>query len=471
MKVLYWHRNDLRFLDNEILSTISQNNDTVLPVYIFNLTDFKMLELGFRKTGIHRFRYIIDTLKVLRGKYKQSGGDMVIRVGDPSSIIKDLVELHKIEKVIVQKELAYEEVREEEKVEKVAKELGCEFRKVWGRTLYHIDDIPYDRETFPLTSKTFRINTTKATEPRALFPVPEKLRFITNENEFGLPAAEDVGFTSEEEVMPRQDIYQAGEDEALKRLSYYSFESELLTSYKWTRNRSLGMDYSSKLSPFLAIGAISPRVIYWKVKEYEKEIKRNISTWWLVFEVVWRDYFCFSAWKHGNKMFFEGGIKDREVEWNNNRELFERWKIGQTGIPFLDAHMKELDTTGFMSNRGRVNSASFLSRDYKVDWRWGAAWFENRLIDYDVYSNWLNWNMQAMEIWYTNPVHQAMKYDKKGEYTLKWNPDLEKLPTPTFHAPWKYSKEQLESYGVTDYQRPVEIYSKWTRSINNIWKE
>ncbi|WP_235298659.1 DASH family cryptochrome [Portibacter marinus] len=470
MKTLLWHRNDLRLLDNETLVQASGPQNLVLPLYIFDPNEYRFLNLGFRKIGIHRFRYLSQTLSILRQNYMDSGGNCMIKVGDPKIIISELVEKFEIEQVLVQKELASEEIIAENQVEEALNEWRIPLHRIWGRTLYHIDDIPYEKQTIPLTSKTFRINTSKYTEPRPIFSRPDHIHFIQAGDWGNLPDAMEVGFTKEEIKEGVQEIYPAGEQAALERLEYYTFESELLTTYKWTRNRSLGLDYSSKFSPFLAVGAISPRVIYWKIKEYEAQIKKNISTWWLVFELVWRDYFCFAAWRHGNAMFHDGGIKKRDVEWNNDQDLFKRWKEGKTGIPFLDAHLKELNQTGFMSNRGRVNAASFLSRDYKVDWRWGAAWFENRLIDYDVYSNWMNWNMQAMEIWYTNPVHQAMKYDKNGEYTLKWNPKLSVLPAPTFHAPWKYSAAELKDYGIADYQKPVEIYKKWSRAVNKIWE-
>jgi deoxyribodipyrimidine photo-lyase len=187
----------------------------------------------------------------------------------------------------------------------------------------------------------------------------------------------------------------------------------------------------------------------------------------LIFEVVWRDFFKYSALRHGNKIFFEGGIKDRAVDWKYDETLFERWKWGKTGIPFVDAHMRQLNQTGFMSNRGRVNCASFLTRDYQIDWRWGAAWFETQLLDYDVCSNWMNWNTQATEIWYTNPVHQSLKYDKEAAYIRKWLPELEAVEGPIAMAPWL-----LEEYGQPhiDYPQPAAVYKKWTRSINNIRK-
>lgn len=121
--------------------------------------------------------------------------------------------------------------------------------------------------------------------------------------------------------------------------------------------------------------------------------------------------------------------------------------------------MRQLNQTGFMSNRGRVNCASYLVHDLKIDWTWGASYFESKLIDYDVSSNWMNWHMQAFEIWYTNPVHQSNKY-KSHDFIRKWIPELSAYGNKEVLIPWKFE--------VPDYPKPIEIYKKWSRAINLI---
>lgn len=467
---LLWFRNDLRLHDNETLVRALEECETILPLFCFEPKQYRLLELGFRKTGMHRYRFLCECLLDLRENLQKKGSNLLITQGDPATVISELAKKYGVTKVYAQKEVASEETTIEKEVKTALQKQNIALELVWGKTLYHLDDIPYEPHEIPLVSKTFRIKTSKSTTPRNLFPIPETIATAKLRDWGTLATASDLGFTAEERQLPPQKIYKGGETTALSRLQYYTFESELLTSYKWTRNRSLGLDYSSKFSPWMANGCLSPRKIYHTVKAYEQSIKKNISTWWLVFEVVWRDFFKFQGLRFGNKMFAEGGIKQRKVDWKYDKHLFKRWTNGQTGIPFLDAHLIELAKTGFMSNRGRVNAASFLARDYQIDWRWGAAWFEHHLLDYDVCSNWINWNTQATEIWYTNPVHQAMKYDKKGEYTLNWLPQLKQLPAPLYHAPWLLSKEDRAKYGIADYLPPVEIYKKWGRSINNIKK-
>jgi deoxyribodipyrimidine photo-lyase len=220
--------------------------------------------------------------------------------------------------------------------------------------------------------------------------------------------------------------FQGGEQAGLERLNSYLFQTQNLSQYKETRNGLVGKDYSSKLSLWLANGAISPRKIYAEIKRYEKEIKKNSSTYWLFFELVWRDFFRFTAMRYGRKFFYPHGISDVSVKYENSLKAFEKWCKGETGEAFVDANMKELHETGFMSNRGRQNVASYLTNDLKIDWRWGAYWFQYQLIDFDVCSNWGNWMYVAgvgndpRVDRYFNIKKQADRYDSDGAYRKLW---------------------------------------------------
>jgi len=471
MSSILWFRNDLRLHDNETLHSALKMAKPVLMVYIIDPRQFEVNALKFRKTGRLRFRFLMETLSSLRNACLQKGGNLMIKVGIPEVILPELIDEFDVNHLFYQKEITSEEVAIEAALSERLTALPCEITAVWGLTLYHIDDAPFSPQDTPLTSKAFRLNLTKKAEVRPCFDTPSELPPFPAVKDWGkLPEVSDVGL-EHESGLTENSSFVGGEEHALARLDHYTFKTEQLTAYRWTRNRSLGMDYSSKFSPWMALGSLSPRKIYWQIKDYESRIKKNASTWWLVFELVWRDYFKFLAMRFGNLIFSEGGYRQRKVEWKTDKKLFDRWCQGQTGIPFVDAHMRELNQTGFMSNRGRVNCASFLTRDYQIDWRWGAAWFEKQLLDYDVCSNWLNWNTQATEIWYTNPIHQGYKYDKKGDYVRFWLPELRLVPGPEIQAPWILSSEEKLAYEVVNYPLPETIFSKWTRSINTIDKE
>jgi deoxyribodipyrimidine photo-lyase len=244
---------------------------------------------------------------------------------------------------------------------------------------------------------------------------------------------------------------KGGEEPALGRLRSYFWEKDLLIVYKETRNGLLGMDYSSKFSPWLALGCISPRTIYEEVKKYERERKKNESTYWMIFELVWRDYFRFIAKKHGDKIFHVAGIRNQADSWRRDMAQFERWTEGLTGVPFVDANMRELKQTGFMSNRGRQIVASYLVNDLGIDWTWGASYFESQLIDYDPCSNWGNWmyvggvGNDPRENRYFNILRQAKNYDRNGEYVRLLIPELQTLKGFDIHQPWELSTAQLRS--------------------------
>ncbi|MGO4911160.1 DASH family cryptochrome [Leeuwenhoekiella sp. W20_SRS_FM14] len=460
-KGLLWFKNDLRLLDNETLCRAVNSCTSILPVYIFDPRLFANTVYNFPKAGLNRFEFLKQTVDVLRTNLQNLGANLLVEIGHPEELIPALIKKHKITKLFAEQEYASEELKIVDAVkQQLSEEVTYDF--IWGKTLYHIDDIPYSIDKIPLTSKAFRINTTKKAEVRETFDIPKKIEILSLNDWGTLPEATQFNF----EVLDdqKENLYvKGGEDLALERLNYYTVETELLTSYKWTRNKSLGLDYSSKLSPYLAVGAISPRTIYYAVKAYEKNIKKNISTWWLVFEVVWRDFFTFKGMRMGNSIFKTEGYKNKEVPFENNTEYFERWCAGTTGIPFIDAHMRQLNETGYMSNRGRVNCASYFVHDLKIDWTWGAAYFESKLIDYDVSSNWMNWHMQAYEIWYTNPVNQSIKY-KAADYIKKWIPELAAVNDELIHIPWKIEEYKLK------YPKPIEVYSKWERAEIKILK-
>jgi deoxyribodipyrimidine photo-lyase len=158
----------------------------------------------------------------------------------------------------------------------------------------------------------------------------------------------------------------------------------------------IGADYSSKLSPYYACGTISVRYVYHEVKKFEKKYHANESTKVYIDEMLWRDYYEFWAMRFKNKIFSSYGIYNREYyNWTRNNEYIKRWKEGRTGMPLIDALMRDMNATGFMPNRGRMIVACYLTMDLKQDWREGAYYFEEKLIDHDVQSNYGGWNFSA----------------------------------------------------------------------------
>jgi deoxyribodipyrimidine photo-lyase len=469
-KVLVWFRNDLRLHDHAALYQASQKAKEVYAVYCIDKRLFEKTFLDFPRTDSFRAKFLLESLCNLRVAIRKIGGDLIVRIGKPEEEIAHIAKQLGVEAVFASKEVTSEEVRTEEALEKILLQRGIRINLFWQSTLYHLEDLPFPLAHLPNIFTEFRKIVERDAVVRKTLPCPKSLSklpkgFVAGE----IPSLKDLGL-KETKISPKAAIaFKGGETEALARLNHYFWEKDLLKRYKETRNGLVGADYSSKFSPYLALGCISPRFIYEEVKKYEKERTKNDSTYWLIFELIWRDYFRFVAKKFGNALFRETGIKNTNLLLKNNRRIFELWANGKTGVPFVDANMRELNETGFMSNRGRQNVASFLVKDLHINWVWGAMYFESKLIDYDVCSNWGNWNYVAgvgndpRENRYFNVSHQAKQYDPQGEYIRLWLPELKNIPTAKLHSFENLSSEELRSYGVqigVDYPKPLVLAEK-----------
>ncbi len=199
-----------------------------------------------------------------------------------------------------------------------------------------------------------------------------------------------------------------------------------MTHYAETRNQMLGTDFSSKLSPWLARGCLSPRRVYSEIRAFEQQSGATRSTYALIFELLWRDFFHWTLVKHGAQLFRLGGLLERDDRPQaRHADVIHAWRTGRTGSDFVNANMIQLAQTGYMSNRGRQNAASYFARDLGQDWRVGAAWFESMLVDYDVASNWGNWaNVAGVGTDKRDRGFdvdaQAKRYDPDGAFVAYW---------------------------------------------------
>lgn len=451
---IVWFQNDLRITDNEALSRAAAASDELLPVFCFDPRWFETNEIGLPKSGNFRLKFLFESLKDLQGELEALGGKLIIRTGKPEEVLPKLAADIQAKAVYGSREDTDEERRVAQKLEKRLKERGVELKSYWQSTLIHPEDLPFEIEDLPDVFTHFRKKVEKGgLEVRELFAAPERLQ--TPEVRQGpFPDYADFGLLPPEKD-PRAALhFKGGARAGWARVDHYFWNTDALSRYKETRNGLLGADYSSKLSPWLALGCFSPRQIWYEIQDYEAERVKNQSTYWLIFELLWRDYFRFVAQKFGNRIFQWGGIRRESLSLRNDSHLFKKWADGQTGNPFVDANMRELKQSGFMSNRGRQNVASFLVKDLKVNWQWGAAYFESLLIDYDVASNWGNWCYVAgigndpRNNRYFNTRVQAERYDPEGAYIRHWIPELNNLPKRHIHWPGALPAAEQEKYGV-----------------------
>jgi deoxyribodipyrimidine photo-lyase len=456
--ILVYFRNDLRLHDHEPLYTAELSGAKVIGVYNFNPLHFLPHQLGFRKTGVFRAQFLIECVNELRNKLRSVGSDLIITYGNSLHTIPDLCKKLDITNVYAHAEHAPEERMEEIALKKLLHSENIDFKLFQGNTLIQASALPFRIHQTPLLFTDFRKSVEKKAEYKNAFPEVKALQNI--EHHF-LPEnynLQRLGFTPEE-IEGKLFLYKGGETEALKRLHYYIWETKLVASYKETRNGLLGMDFSSHFSPWLAAGCLSPALILSEVKAFESTQIKNDSTYWLIFELLWRDFFRFSMLRHGGLYFKTEGIRHQFINWSDNDILFNKWLNGETGYPFVDANMKELKLTGFMSNRGRQNVASFLCKNLGINWLWGAAWFESALVDYDVCSNYGNWayiagvGNDARLFRYFNIEKQADVYDRNETYRKYWlekegyyNTDIK--PVVNFEETIKLAEKRfMESLG------------------------
>ena len=461
-RALVWHRQDLRVADHVPLATAAREGAEVIALYVFDERHFCSTPAGLPKTGAFRARFLLESVDALRRRYRSLGTELIVRRGRPEAVIPALVEELGIGGVYFHTYPTHEELAVERAV---VGGLTVPCRGFWGHTLYAPDDLPFDVSALPELFTHFRKRVEAESRVDAPLPEPKALRPVAREVAVGeIPSLEDLGLVAPE-ADPRAVLaFKGGEAEAAARLRHYVWEQDLLKTYKETRNGMVGPDYSSKLSPWLSLGCISPRQVHGEVKRYELERIKNDSTYWLTFELLWRDYFAFIASKHGTKLFRVGGLRGIELPWKHDHERFEIWCRGETGFPLVDANMRELGATGFMSNRGRQNVASFLTKNLGIDWRWGAEWFESLLVDYDVASNWGNWcysagvGNDARGFRYFNIQKQSRDYDPLGHYVKLWLPELAAVPTDRVHEPSTLTSADQTRFGVrvgVDYPKPV----------------
>jgi deoxyribodipyrimidine photo-lyase len=323
--------------------------------------------------------------------------------------------------------VAYEEIQTQDLVEKELWKINCKFEVFSTSTLYHAQDLPFAMKDIPDVFTNFRKRIEKETSIREVIPKPKAINSPTIPA-ISLPTMAELGLVNVEMDSRSALLFKGGETAGRQRIQHYLFETKAISTYKDTRNGMIGANYSSKLSAWLSLGCISARAIYDEIKKYEAQYAANESTYWLIFELIWRDYFRFMMKKYRHRFFLQNGIKNGSADFSTHHvKRFEKWKNGQTGSDFVDANMLELKFTGFMSNRGRQNVASYLCNDLQLDWRYGAAYFEQQLIDYDVCSNWGNWaylagvgnDPRGKRIF--NIEKQASDYDKDRKYRDLWS--------------------------------------------------
>lgn len=493
--MLLLFRNDLRLHDNAAVAAAAaaaaRGGGHVVPVVCLEPRLFARTAAGHRRMGAFRAAFLLESLADLKASLRERhGADLLVLRGAPADALPSLFlpPAEGATLVVAAAEAASEEKADEAALAARCRGASATLQLLWSATLLAPEDLPFDPASAKMPSVFTPFRT--AVEGRALprKPLadlaPGALPPPPRDGPRALPPAAaaaaaapllgmaDFGFSAAEAAAAASPAdrgkglrFRGGETAALARLKHYLWDTDAIGTYFDTRNGMAGADYSSKLSPWLALGCISPRLIAAELTRYEAARLKNKSTYWLFFELLWRDFYRYLFVRHGKTMFHVGGFTRDNWRWRTLADAgadFAAWKAGRTGWPLVDANMRELAATGFMSNRGRQNVASFLTQNLGIDWRLGAEYFEEMLNDYDTCSNWGNWLFAAGitggRVNVFNILKQSNDYDAAGTYVRLWLPELANVPTAFVHAPWKMSAEAQQAAKCTigvDYPNPL----------------
>ena len=435
--LIYWFRQDLRLHDQPALQQAllhaAKTNSTLLPIYCHDPMQDAPTRWGFVRMGAHRRQVLADSLYDLDQQLQKLGSRLLVLTGKPRQLLPQLA------KPIHASQIYCEDIAAPEEQDEVRAltQAGLSVHTHWQSSLLHPADLPFQASELPDVFSSFRQKVERAkVAPRLPLATPSQLPALPDLAQVDaalLPSSKN----SLSKINPTQSkpdtrtafaydtaACRASEAGGLDYLQRY-FATDKASSYKDTRNGLIGLDYSTKFSIWLSLGTLSPRQIDDALQDYEEEYGENDSTYWIWFELLWRDYFRLLHLKYGRRLYRARGLSDQKMP-KHPAENFQRWINGDTGQPWIDAAMRELSATGYLSNRMRQNVASFWVHDLQGDWPAAAAWFESQLIDYDVYSNQGNWLYLAGRgtdprgIRRFNPEKQAKDYDADSAYRRLW---------------------------------------------------
>lgn len=419
--------NNLRLKDNSVLQKAIRQWDNIIPLYYFDTKLKDAQELWIKKIGPYRAKFLIESLTNLQENLKNLGSNLHILKAETLTNIRDFAQKNDIHKIVMQEPVGFYEIQEWQELRRLLGEIDVEFETIWDHTMVHLDDLPFPVSELPDMYTEFRKAVEKDSLIREINEKPSNIK-TPEINFWDILSLEDFGYTQVSIDNRRAIEHVWWEDAAWQRLRHYFWDTHKLNEYKETRNGLLWQDYSSKFSAWLALWCISPRSIYWEIRKFEKEIIKNSSTYWLIFELLWRDFYQFVSAQNSMRFFTNYPAQNTLLKYKDEKNKFEKWTQGTLWIGFVDANMRELKLTWFMSNRGRQIVASYLINDLKIDWRLWASYFEKMLVDYDVASNWGNWAYLA-GVWndprwqrYFNIQKQQENYDPKKEYINVWIP-------------------------------------------------
>lgn len=419
-RILVWFRNDLRLHDNEMLVEAIAKSDCILPVYFFDPRQFEPTPYGTLKTGATRTQFLLENVESLRQSFKKLGGNILVLTGKPEDFLPDLVNKYEISEVYHHREVASEETAISTHVEDLLWKLKVNLKHFIGHTLYNKEDLPFPIKDIPNVFTQFKKKTERDALVKPCFLTPTEINFVEVDNWGELPSITELLPNETTGLLTHPNVFKGGEAEAFMHLHEFLNAGEDMANTNATVKKN---EVVANLSAWLAVGSLSPREVYWKLKEAEANYGLKPYFGQIILGLLWRDYFRFMFKKYRNTFFKQEGFKQEAQPMPlEETAALTKWKTANTGHLLIDSIMEELNNTGYINNSSRQLAALYLIDELKVNWVMGAAYFEEKLIDYCPASNWGNWaniagvgNDQRLSSSF-NFKKQLKSYDPKGVY-------------------------------------------------------
>ena len=422
---IFWFRRDLRLHDNKALFHALQSEEKILPIFIFDIDILKKIPKDDA-----RISFIYSELKAMNTHLESFGTEIRMFHGNPKEVFKSLMKNYTIVKVFTNHDYEPYAIKRDLDIKKLVSSNKIDFQTYKDQVIFERNEItkkdgkPYVVYT-PYSRKWLEKYETDKPEN---YPSEDLLDRLYKKTKSETLTLSDIGFIKTN--IP---------------IKNYIFNSRIINEYEETRNFP-ALDNTSKLGPHLRFGTVSVRQMVSRADAHENKI--------FLKELIWREFFMQILWHFPETHKNSFKSKYDRIIWRNNEKEFQKWCEGNTGYPMVDAGMRQLNKTGFMHNRVRMLVGSFLCNHLLIDWRWGEAYFAEKLHDYEMSSNVGNWQWVAgtgvdaspyFRIF--NPTSQIQKFDKELKYIKKWVPDFQEITYPSPMVEHKFARERcLKTY-------------------------
>lgn len=423
---IFWFRRDLRLEDNTGFSKALQSGHRVLPIFIFDSEIIQSLP----KDDDPRISFIHEQLQQMRSDLEENGSSLAIFHGTPEKVFEELITRYDIKEVYTNHDYEPYALQRDQAIEKLLTQQQINFKTYKDQVIFEKDEVVKD-DGDPYVVYTAYMKKWKANFDTSRLAIQPTKKYFSQ--------------LYQDTKLPNKNLKELGFNKSSIEVIPYSLNKDMIKNYKEVRDLP-AKDATSYLSPHLRFGTISVRKATQKAYAQSEETFLN--------ELIWREFYMQILY-HFPKTVTESFKPAYDaIKWRNEVDEFEKWKAGKTGYPIVDAGMRQLNKTGYMHNRVRMIVASFLCKHLLIDWRWGEAYFAEKLLDYEMSSNVGNWQWVAgtgvdaapyFRIF--NPITQFDKFDKNKQYVKKWVPEFGSSEYPEYMVDHKTARERcLETY-------------------------